>query len=556
MAFEIENGVLKKFIKKRGEDEIVIPDGVTEIGERAFYRRTSIKGITLPNGLKKIGYSAFSYCFSLEYITIPDSVIKIGEEAFKYCSSLTSVAIPESVKSVGVEAFRGCKSLKKLTIFGCTVDNTLWNWDKVSFSDIKSMLDSKDYSVKMDHPTKYMFVLQVLINKKQPEAAAYVKKNFTKFAQFSIDRSCLDELKEYESLGFFTKANIGKHILYALEQENKNNELILYLLSVKDNLGGFKLEEIDKYIELALENIELTAALLEYKNKYFTPEQIEDIETDKIEKELGFRERTAAEWKKIFGYEVKDGEVTITAYKGSDIDVIVPVTICKKPVTAIADMAFSPCKPRLKKDVKETLIKLKSVYIGDNIKSFGKCIFDGCTALETITVFDKTVKLSEFGAYKGNPIKWIPLHIDPKQRTLLIISEKVIDEKPYNDKYIGVTWETCTLRRWLNEDFYSIFTDEEKAMIAETSVVNSDNASYGTKGGNDTGDKIFLLSLDKAKKYFANDSSRGVGIWWWLRSPGSDQSYAARVYHDGSLFDGGGFVHRAYGVRPALNLKF
>ena len=119
----------------------------------------------------------------------------------------------------------------------------------------------------------------------------------------------------------------------------------MYLLSLKDKLGGFKLEEIDKYIEFASGNVELTAALLNYKNKYFTPEYVDAVESDKIEKELGFKERTAAEWKKIFAYEVNDGEVTITAYKGNDIDVIVPDTICKKPVTAIADMAFSPERP-------------------------------------------------------------------------------------------------------------------------------------------------------------------------------------------------------------------
>ena len=93
-------------------------------------------------------------------------------------------------------------------------------------------------------------------------------------------------------------------------------------------------------------------------------------------------------------------------------------------------------------------------------------------------------------------------------------------------------------------------------MITETSVVNSDNASYGTKGGNDTGDKIFLLSLDKAKKYFANDSSRGVGIWWWQRSPGYFQFSAPHVRRDGSLLAYGYYVYDDYGVRPALNLKF
>ena len=69
-------------------------------------------------------------------------------------------------------------------------------------------------------------------------------------------------------------------------------------------------------------------------------------------------------------------------------------------------------------------------------------------------------------------------------------------------------------------------------------------------------DKIFLLSIDEAEKLFANDTSRAVGSWWWLRSPGDDQDGAAYVYGGGSLDVDGEYVYCDYGVRPALNLKF
>ena len=111
---------------------------------------------------------------------------------------------------------------------------------------------------------------------------------------------------------------------------------------------------------------------------------------------------------------------------------------------------------------------------------------------------------------------------------VLVISEKVLAVKPYNTEWEDITWEKCTLRKWLNEDFYSIFTD----------------------------DKIFLLSIDEAEKLFANDTSRAVGSWWWLRSPGDDQDGAAYVYGGGSLDVDGEYVYCDYGVRPALNLKF
>ena len=549
----------KKTILKlcpEGRKSINIPNNVTKIGYYAFSGCESLTSITIPYGVTEIGSGAFSCCSSLTSITIPDSVTKIGDYAFSYCDLLTSITIPNGVMEIDKGAFEDCSSLEKLTIFGCTVNNSFWNWEKVQPSDIKSMLDKNEYDVTMDHATKYMFVLQVLLNQDQPEAEAYVKKYFTKFAQFSIDRNRIDELKKYVELGFLTKTSIGKYILYAFAQGKKNDETILYLLSVKDSLGGFKLDEIDKYIELAFGDVELTAAALEYKNKYFSSEQVEAIENDKVDKELGFKERTAADWKKIYAYEVKDGEVTITAYKGGDIDVIVPDSICGKPVTAIGDMAFSPCKPRIKKDIKETLLKLKSVYFGENIKRIGSLVFSGCESFETIVLFDKTVELSKFGTYNWSPIKWIPLSINLTNRTMLIITEKPVCDKPYNEEFTAVTWEKCTLRKWLNEDFYFSFTDEEKVMIFDTTVVNSDNKKYSTKGGNDTKDKIFLLSLDEAEKLFANDDSRAVGSWWWLRSPGNNQNYVANVGNGGSLNHDGGRVYDEHGVRPALNLIF
>ena len=78
--------------------------------------------------------------------------------------------------------------------------------------------------------------------------------------------------------------------------------------------------------------------------------------------------------------------------------------------------------------------------------------------------------------------------------------------KPYNEEWTDVTWETCTLRTWLNEDFYTTaFSKKERGYIAETLVKNEDNPEYGTVGGNDTRDKVFLLSIGEATTYFDPD---------------------------------------------------
>ena len=95
---------------------MTIPEGVTSIGDSAFYGCSSLTSVTIPEGVTSIGDSAFSGCSSLTSVTIPSSVTSIGGSAFSGCSSLTSVTIPEGVTSIGGYAFYGCSSLTSVTI--------------------------------------------------------------------------------------------------------------------------------------------------------------------------------------------------------------------------------------------------------------------------------------------------------------------------------------------------------------------------------------------------------------------------------------------------------
>ena len=79
---------------------------------------------------------------------------------------------------------------------------------------------------------------------------------------------------------------------------------------------------------------------------------------------------------------------------------------------------------------------------------------------------------------------WIVIKKSSDKYTLFC--KKNIEEKAYNFSYEDTTWEECTLRKWLNQDFYNEFTFDEQTLIAKTKCVNKDNSEYGTKGGNDT----------------------------------------------------------------------
>ena len=183
-----------------------------------------------------------------------------------------------------------------------------------------------------------------------------------------------------------------------------------------------------------------------------------------------------------------------------------------------------------------------------------------------------------FGAYEqdgytsnGNEdIKWLVLEV--KDGKMLVISKYALDCKPYNTSYADVTWESCTLRTWLNNDFINTaFSSVEKSMIPEVTVATEENWLYGTDSGNTTQDRVFLLSLAEANKYFSSDDARlceptnyavfnGANVnginsncWWRLRSPGYNQKYAVTVNYYGAFNESGNDVNNLNdAIRPAL----
>ncbi len=96
--------------------ELVIPNGVTSIGNWAFYCCDGLTSVTIPNSITSIGDDAFAECYGLTSITIPNSVTSIGTEVFGWCTSLASIEIPNSVTSIGDRAFYNCKELTSITI--------------------------------------------------------------------------------------------------------------------------------------------------------------------------------------------------------------------------------------------------------------------------------------------------------------------------------------------------------------------------------------------------------------------------------------------------------
>ncbi len=212
--------------------------------------------------------------------------------------------------------------------------------------------------------------------------------------------------------------------------------------------------------------------------------------------------------------------------------------------------------------------------------------------------------------FKYQPIKWRVLNRNGNDA--LLLADVALDDQQYNTNWEDVTWETSSMRSWLNgygasvnqpktdysrKNFINFaFTSKQRNAINTTNVVNANNISSGTAGGNNTSDKVFLLSesevyntdtaasygftkyynhiiYDEARRSRCSTYAYAMGtwryhttdaeytkyngnIWWWLRSPGGYCSNAAEVSNNGWVFRFGNYVYHYHGgVRPALHLN-
>ena len=181
-----------------------------------------------------------------------------------------------------------------------------------------------------------------------------------------------------------------------------------------------------------------------------------------------------------------------------------------------------------------------------------------------------------FGRYEqdGNlengpeEIQWLVL--EKTDGRMLLLSEKALDAAQYHEKWREVTWETCSVRKWLQGTFADqAFSGEEKERIVPVTLENPPRKNYKTKGGNSTDDTVFLLSYAELSRYFPEQAdrraeataySRTQGVRakkngfcaWWLRTPGKMQYHACSVTSSGNNYDTFDVTNTTNGIRPAL----
>lgn len=190
----------------------------------------------------------------------------------------------------------------------------------------------------------------------------------------------------------------------------------------------------------------------------------------------------------------------------------------------------------------------------------------------------------KFGTYEQDnntsngkeDIEWLILA--KEEDKLLLISDKALDRQPYNESNVDITWETCSLRKWMNTTFFNeAFSAEEQTRIQSTNVSADKNPQYDTDPGKATTDKVFLLSTSEVNMYLTYYEERqsvptdyaiakgaykntesiyvkdgAVTCSWWLRTSGYAQNNASVVLQSGGVLSNGIFVNNSICVRPAI----
>lgn len=410
-------------------DDFVIEDGVLV----DYEGESDIETIIVPDSVKELEYDSFGMCPEFKKIVLPDSLICIGNEAFEGCYDLESINIPKNVERIDDTAFSCCRSLNSIIVAEenmhyCSIDGNLYSKDKTkliryavgkkddafSIPDGVTVIGEDAFSccynlIKLSIPDSVELISQYAFsgcdNIKKitiPEkTAVYLTPSFihSTFPWENVvnlyfeDENYFGPEVQKKIIQFIKKYK--KEILDIIFPKHKKDDSINRATWLKGFLGIKKkqaISDIDEYIERAKDDAELTAVLLEYKNKHYTTEKITEFEEDKAEKAIGFKELSYKEWQKIFKLSKKDDGVVITGYKDTATEVFIPSKVGKYPVLGIGERAFYGKGANAK--------KITSVIISEGVKFIERDAFRSCYYLESVVINEGMKKIS-YDAFNG-----------------------------------------------------------------------------------------------------------------------------------------------------------
>ena len=390
----------------------------------------------------------------------------------------------------------------------------------------------------------------------------------------AIDRLVDDHLKKISAFGFTVSPQIEEAIIKGMSVAAKDRY---------QNVGDFCEDLYGGYEERSVSEAEESQSQVEPETAEQSVEDKADMLKDEVPQEKYSTTEAVLENENLISEELSENAGLTSEENEAEAGIEsetsnagnkVPEQILEKERDSTTPEKEGLSDNRGKEETKK--IQKKNKYF---LPIIGMLILLGITGFFVYNKSEyKVGKTIEFGNYPQDkdgtekPIEWIVMKKEGNQ--VLLLSKYVLDAKPYNEEFEDVTWETSDIRQWLNNEFYTTaFNKTEKAKIQTSLIKNEDNSEYGTSGGNDTEDKVFLLSEKEAETLFSDEEERiakateyaeksGVYVnkekvaWWWLRSPGYHGHHAAVVNKYGWVDRDGSCVSiYSGGVRPALHLN-
>ena len=390
----------------------------------------------------------------------------------------------------------------------------------------------------------------------------------------AIDRLVDDHLKKISAFGITVSPQIEEAIIKGMSVAAKDRY---------QNVGDFCEDLYGGYEERSVSEAEESQSQVEPETAEQSVEDKADMLKDEVPQEKYSTTEAVLENENLISEELSENAGLTSEENEAEAGIEsetsnagnkVPEQILEKERDSTTPEKEGLSDNRGKEETKK--IQKKNKYF---LPIIGMLILLGITGFFVYNKSEyKVGKTIEFGNYPQDkdgtekPIEWIVMKKEGNQ--VLLLSKYVLDAKPYNEEFEDVTWETSDIRQWLNNEFYTTaFNKAEKAKIQTSLIKNEDNSKYGTNGGNDTEDKVFLLSEKETETLFSNKEERiakateyatksGVYVneekaaCWWLRSPGNKGYIAAEVNHYGWVDRYGDYVDYSYdGVRPALHLN-